>query len=457
MAFNYRPKTSKEILDKKKTNSIAAAMVFESVMDKYGEGIILDPATNFQAIKVPRAVGDEVNITQLKTFLKTKKIDISGLKISFGDGSGVGKGTNANVTAMQENSTRLYCETYLNTGKFPKSKDLKKIYPDVNDLWYKTFENQAITIKKWLGSGKYNFSRDSGIMPFIEGAAKKCGVSTIDNWNPADIYAVLASKEPTIKREITAIVDSNLDASAKLDQLNEYMREKIIAKHLVGISLKLLKNGEVKVVELSNATKRKQIKDISVVPGSVKLDLDLNKDHMFNTGEMSFKINVEGSEINVQIRASSGGIRERAQMDMTGVGAAAKLGKVSATQAIDPYLNKFSLQRGSGQTQPNPGRWTDQDIRKYVTEQKQIANVKIDGQPIYWGKDNWEKTLKKAVVYEEDIQRTGSQLSTKLQCFQWVKIFDAIAKKRKTKEFLMVLYYGAKKEYDTAGPFLKVA
>ena len=44
----------------------------------------------------------------------------------------------------------------------------------------------------------YDYSRDekSGFMSFIEDIAKtRCGVSTKDNWDPADIYMVRKTKK----------------------------------------------------------------------------------------------------------------------------------------------------------------------------------------------------------------------------------------------------------------------
>ena len=458
MAFNYRPESSEEIFKKNKKNAGDAALIYEVVMDKYGEGIILDPNTQYQKIKIPRVVSDTATIAQVKTHIKSKGIDIKGLEITFGDGSGAGVGTDAVETAMQENCTRLYCQTYMDTRKFPKQSEVLEIYPGVSDLWTKTFENQAKSIITWIGKKGYIFSRDDGIMPYLEGIAnKKCGVRTKDSWNPADIYAVKKTKETEIKRELKNIGDMSGDADKRLDALNEYMRGKLASKELIGISLKKLSRGQVRVIELTNATARDNDLDISIVPNSILFDLDLNSDNEFNTGEMSFKLNVKGSIVNTQIRAFSGGKRESTQMDMTGQGAAAKLGKVSSTKAIGPYLTPLGLTRTMGTQLPKVGKWTENDIKKYVSQYGRIKNKKIGGQSIDWGEDNWETTLRKAIILEKSNDRTASQLSAKLQCFRWVEIFVAIDRKGKLKEFLTILYYGAKKEYDSAGPFLKVA
>ena len=192
----------------------------------------------------------------------------------------------------------------------------------------------------------------------------------------------------------------------------------------------------------------------------MKLDLDLAANGEFVTGEFKFQIEAEGNVVNVQVRAFSGGIREKTQMDMTAAGAAAKLGKVSVIEAINPFLNSMSPQQKlrSGTDLPKVGAFTDADIKKYVDEQNALKRVTIGGSgPIDFGRNDFKTTLMEAIQLEQDNNRTASQLSAKLQCFEWVRILKAAEQQDKLKDFLSVLYYGAKKRYATAGPFLKIS
>jgi hypothetical protein len=234
------------------------------------------------------------------------------------------------------------------------------------------------------------------------------------------------------------------------------MRQSFVKQDLIGISLKKLGKRSVSVEE-TNVVKKKPLSDIAIIKDSISLNLDLNTQGEFVTGELAFKLQIKDSVVNVQIRAFSGGVRESTQMDMTGSGEAAKLGKVSAQQAIDPFLNTYNLKRRMGTDIPKVGQFTKADIKKYVDEQKALQNITIGGSKISFGKQNWQKTLTQAIQLEQNNNRTASQLSAKLQCFQWLTIFKEIEKKRKLKDFLVALYYGAKKEYDSAGPFLKVS
>tara|TARA_B100001996_G_C18538573_1_gene545995 strand:- start:49 stop:927 length:879 start_codon:yes stop_codon:yes gene_type:complete len=292
-------------------------------------------------------------------------------------------------------------------------------------------------------------------MPFVEEVAiKKCGVRTKDSWNPADIYLVKKTQRKEIEKKIKSIGDMSGAKEGKLDSLNEYMRVEFEKRNLIGVSLKKL--GKSAKLEETNVRGNK-VEKIEMVKGSLRCDLDLDNRGEFETGELAFQIQVGQQAVNVQVRAFSGGIRESTQMDMTGSGAAAKLGKVSSREAIDPFLAKYSLKRRMGTDIPKVGKFTTSDIRFYENEQKKISRYRIAGTATYFGKVKFSTSFSRARELEISNNRTASQLSAKLQCFQWLNIFYEIDKKKKLNEFLNVLYYGAKKQYATAGPFLKIS
>ena len=457
MAFNYRPKNAQEIRSKKKKFSEQAAKIFSFIKKTYGEIIILDPTKNFSQLKVPRVVEDKIDINSLKKKIK-KVVDIKDFNIGFGNGSGSGGSSmNAQETAKQENATRFVCEHYIEKGKMPTAKSIQKIYPNYDEGWATTFEMQATALKKWLKSKKgYEYSRDDGIMPYLETIAlTKCGVRIKDSWNPADIYIVKKNKLKTIKDKLKIIGDmSNKEKAEKLDALNEYMKALFIKKELVGISLKKL--GKSVKLEETNV-KGSKLEKITLVENSFDCNLSLDKKGEFTTGELSFSLNVDKAVVNVQVRAFSGGVRESTQMDMTGSGAAAKLGKVSAIEAIDPYLSKHGLKRRMGSNLPKVGKWKKADIDFYEKEQKKLKTYFIMDNSVNFGKEKWSISFAKARHNEKKNDRTASQLSSKLQCFRWIDILKAMDNKKKLNQFLNVLYYGAKKQYASAGPFLKIS
>ena len=99
----------------------------------------------------------------------------------------------AKITKKQENGSRLFFESVIEKGKEPTIQYIEKnAYEDMPATWFTFYQLQAEALKKYLGNNKgYKYSRDDGIMPFIEDlASKKMGVSTKDRWNPMDIIMV---------------------------------------------------------------------------------------------------------------------------------------------------------------------------------------------------------------------------------------------------------------------------
>jgi hypothetical protein len=133
----------------------------------------------------------------------------------------------AKETQKQENGSLMVFESYIERGKIPTiSEIVNSVYPDMPAKWYVTFELQAKALKEYLGNQKqYNYSRDKGIMRDIESlAAKKMGVSVKDRWNPMDVVMVKKQSETAILKKIEAISSENIDKTARLIKLNEYMK-----------------------------------------------------------------------------------------------------------------------------------------------------------------------------------------------------------------------------------------
>ena len=90
-AYTYRPTSSTEIL-KKKRDAKQAAGILTFIQENYSSGIVLQPNTNFKKIKVFREVEKKITKKKVIEALGTAKINLTGLTIEFGNGSGSGKG-----------------------------------------------------------------------------------------------------------------------------------------------------------------------------------------------------------------------------------------------------------------------------------------------------------------------------------------------------------------------------
>ena len=190
--------------------------------------------------------------------------------------------TSAIETAKQENGSKHFFQSMIEKNKEPSDGDMKKIYGGYNDEWKSTYKKQTVALKKFLGSSKgYEYSRDKGIMPFIEDIAKKrCGVSVKDRWDPMDIVLVKKNMMNTIKGTIEEITNiDGMSKEANLMLLNSYMRETLKDKVLIGISLKAItKNKKTASAELANMNDDKSTRiHIKLKPNSIKCTLTLGK------------------------------------------------------------------------------------------------------------------------------------------------------------------------------------
>lgn len=388
--------------------------------------------------------------------------------------------TDAGETKKQENGSKLFFEQYIEKGeKSPAKlkKTVQRVYSNVSDDWMETYFKQANALKSFLGNKKgYRYSRDEGMMSFIEDVAKsKCGVSIKDRWNPADIYMVKSEKEGTIKKKILEITRSN-DKIKNLLELNAYMRELVQLKELLPISLKAISSRTPSAkVETANMGSKNTMKFV-LQPGSLRCLLSIgNKSPFeFDTGELAFDFTANGDPIHGQSRNFQySKARNLVQTDLTpkGRSGGAKLGKVSST-ALDTFLSKHGLKRpSSAAADPNidaPGTWSESNIKYWISLYNKLKDKKVGGSKIDFGsltvKDEKGETLhgienviRYGVKYEDKTRSAAGRFSSKLIGMRWAAVWASLEEKGKIEDFLKVLYYGAKKEFSAEnGPFLKI-
>ena len=388
--------------------------------------------------------------------------------------------TSATETAKQENGSRVFFESVIEKGKEPTDKDMLKVYDGYNLEWKETYRKQTAALKRYLGSNKgYEYSRDNGVMPFIEGIAKSnCGVSVKDRWNPMDIVLVKKSAKRVVEGTIKELTNiDGISKEANLSLLNAYMKETLEDKILVGVSLKAIsKTKKTANAELANMGGDKTARvEIDLVPNSIKCTLTLGKkkEFLFDTGELGFDMKTEsGGTIHGQSRNFQySKARNVIQTDLTpkGKDGGAKLGKVSSV-ALDKFLPDVGLNRPPSATKhphiPAVGKWTEADIKYWVDLYDKLkgSNIIDFGEIAVYesGKKigtDFRSIMDNAIMYEtaEKDRSSGGRFSSKLIALEWANCWAEVAKKGKMKDWCRVLYYGAKKEFGSSnGPFLKI-
>ena len=389
--------------------------------------------------------------------------------------------TSATETAKQENGSRVFFQSVIERGVEPSAKEMLKVYDGYNLQWKITYRKQVDAVKSYIGAQKgYEYSRDSGTMPYIENIAKSdCGVSVKDRWNPMDIVMVKKSLERVVEgtiRELTNI--DGMNKPANLILLNAYMREALEEKVLIGISLKAIKaNKRTATLELANMKGDKAARiNINPIDGSVKCTLTLGRkaNYLFDTGELGFDLKTEsGAEIHGQSRTFQySQPRNVVQPDLTPKGrdAGAKLGKVSSV-ALDKFLNDVNLKRPPSASRhehiPPVGQWKESDKKYWIDLYNELKGSRFEidfGEVAVYENgarigEGFEQVLDKAIEYEtENADRSSAgRFSSKLIALEWAKVWSQLSTKGKMEEWGRILYYGAKKEFSSKnGPFLKI-
>jgi len=387
--------------------------------------------------------------------------------------------TNAKETAKQENGSKVFFEHVIEKGREPTDKMMLDVYDGYSPEWRDTYRKQTEALKKYLGSNRgYEYSRDSGVMPYIENIAKvKCGVSVKDRWNPMDIVLVKKNKKKIVEGTIKEITNiDGMTKDAKLNLLNSYMRESLKEKILVGVSLKAIsKTKKTANAEVANAGGKSVPTKVDMVKGSLKCTLTLGKkkEFLFDTGELGFDMETaKGGKIHGQSRNFQySKDRNLVQTDLTpkGKDAGAKLGKVSSV-ALDSFLGGMGLNRPTSAAKdkniPPVGKWTDMEKRYWIDLYNKLNSsgmVDFGEVAVYENNkkvaDGFEAVLDYAIIYEmrKADRSSAGRFSSKLVAMEWANIWVTISKKGKSKEWCTALYYGAKKEFGSSnGPFLKI-
>tara|TARA_B100000965_G_scaffold7480_1_gene5798 strand:+ start:5066 stop:6235 length:1170 start_codon:yes stop_codon:yes gene_type:complete len=386
--------------------------------------------------------------------------------------------TNAIETAQQENGSRYWFETSIERNKEPTDAEMKRIYGGYNIEWKDTYRKQTVALKQFLkGQKGYMYSRDNGIMPYIEQiASKQCGVGVKDRWNPMDIVMVKRGMERVVSGTIKELTNiDGMSKDAKLELLNAYMRETLQDKVLIGVSLKAIKKTKKSAnAETANMGDKKTKINLDLVPGSIKCTLTLGRknNYLFDTGELGFDMKTErGGKIHGQSRNFQySKERNLVQTDLTpkGADAGAKLGKVSS-QALDGFLQGMNMTRPSSASKhphiPPVGQWNDshKEYWKNLYQKLQGKNIDFGDVAVYQDgvliQKGFDQVLDFAIDYETNRMDRSSagRFSSKLIAMEWAHIWTKIAEQGKMVEWCRCLYYGAKKEFSSKnGPFLKI-
>ena len=165
----------------------------------------------------------------------------------------------------QENCSILFFETLLK-ARFDLSDkgyaELDKkafgkdgVYPKATQVWKRSFDEQVLglgtyVVSRTIPTTGWVWSRGNGMMGYLERiCTTRCG-SSVKAWNPMDVVAVQKGKETELKKEIDENT-KNGDKEMNMRMLNSIMKDAILNKELMPISLKQVGKNERGAFEMS--------------------------------------------------------------------------------------------------------------------------------------------------------------------------------------------------------------
>ena len=412
---------------------------------------------------------------------------------------------------------KLLSDCFGKNGKFPFKTAITLPSTPVGlrnrQEWKDSFEKQVLALQQYMISRNipmtgWKWSRGDGMMGFLNDIAKdRCGVSTLDSWNPMDIVGVQSAKESAMKKRIERDVIKGVDKDINVEMLNGIMIEYVKSKDLMPISLKKINKIERAAFEESDnlkseSAKRKHAYKFTYSEILCDLEWSTYKNEWKSAQELSWSMSQKpsvyraGVNISVQGRAFSGrDSREKPQHSLSQKGAGAHLGKSSLPE-LEKFLTQYKVSKVPSPTEhpqiPKKGKtWTPAMKQYWIQLYNTLSTVQINGKKINFKKpgsygegtspsvvyarnDKGQKTTRKLTGFaaalesaceadEKDFRvrgdaarSSGSRLTTKLWALEWLSRYHKMTEKGSWDAFAYRMIKSAKKELSGMGPFIKI-
>lgn len=182
--------------------------------------------------------------------------------------------SDAKTTKKQEDASLIAIEEGIKANGFKDmvsfkkqcQDKIKKVYPEVDDIWMEGFFQQQKTVVSQVGSTPFSeYSRDKGFMNEITKYVKdQYGITNKDTWDPADIW--LVNDSVNVRKKLFKKIK---DSTTNIAQFNTTLQGLFTAHKVIGISLKKISGKEAKwelvnmdKVKLSSSDNQFKVTDI---------------------------------------------------------------------------------------------------------------------------------------------------------------------------------------------------
>ena len=222
----------------------------------------------------------------------------------------------------------------------------------VDDSWVDNFYKQQKALLAKIGKPAFTeFNREGGFMEYISNLVRKeYGISSKDNWNPADIW--LIQNESKWKTLIDKAVSSGTRGRSKaktIVELNSIFRMLFRARQVFGISLKKVAIGQDATIQFVNDKSEffSKLDKLHFDYEASECKMGLKKDKegamTLSTQDTRLFIKDGGNTYNFQIKGNNSTGFSNLKYEPTSSGAtAARLGKATV-ELVEQLLKDYSL------------------------------------------------------------------------------------------------------------------
>tara|TARA_B100000519_G_scaffold195042_1_gene199588 strand:- start:1215 stop:2666 length:1452 start_codon:yes stop_codon:yes gene_type:complete len=341
-------------------------------------------------------------------------------------------------------------------------KELKRIWKsigkldEVDEQWIESFYAQQDALLKKIGRPKFTkFNREGGFMEYVTDVVKKFGISSKDNWDPADVW--LIEDEDQARTLIDKVLNRGKGKTtmSRLSEFNAIMRILFNTKKVFGISLKKVAKGQPARIEFLNHSQKflKSLDSIHMSYSYSKCGMGTKKDKGGNTVISSqdtrfVVVSESGATYDFQIKANDSTKFSGLKYEPTASGAsAARLGKATIELVIDQmegYNLSFNKSKEAYAKTPDDFLAQESEIKGMI---KNLKNAGVD----LGVKDEQE-------AYDNLLFSMNTQpyvANSKLQQITWLDQVLSLSKQERD-EFATDMIFIAKKEGSRYGPFAKI-
>ena len=401
-------------------------------------------------------------------------------------------------------------------GDLELKKTLYKVYPDMNDEWYRSFLLQSRAIIGYIGHREgskdtsWSYAWYDGPVPatgipksdqtdVINGVwgsftskQQKLFGSKKDSWNTVDVYIAKKNQITKFKQTVQTLEeqfqDPNLSPEIYIGVINTFMANALASKTLIPISLKLVSKSaaraSLKETNLDVGPGVLTVKE-GTIETPLKTNFEIFKDGNelnFNTNSMTFNVNFTAGKYTTpfywETRMSGNNQKTELKDRFVGVRGGMTKAKAQAGSIPVPMMKDLIKEFGrydidhniSGNLDSKKNEWKTllNGLMRDKTIPKDFGAMKIFGKKVT--PDEFiDKAFELDKMSAADIKLlykiSKSQFSAKLrQKLRQLLIMDAFVQAKKNgklADFIGHSYYRAAKmnlsQADLSGPFVKIS